>query len=276
MQIDDRQVRRRARGRIARRRGALSGFLLIVLGAWAALVPFIGPWFNLAYTPDSSWQWTAARGWHEVLPGAVAVAAGLLVLFSARRSTAVLACWLAVAAGAWLVVGPALAPVLHTGSLGSPTGTGNSRQAAEQLLFFYAIGAAIVFVAAAAFGRLSVRSPADIRYAERSIEAERRAEDERLEAARRRDEEQRLAKERSERERLDRERAGNEPAASDRPLSDRPVTDRPVSGSPVSGSPASDAPASGGSAPGSSASGAPASGDQAAGRHGYEPMPPPH
>ena len=62
-------------------RGAVSGFLLILLGAWGALIPFIGPYFNFAYTPDQEWTWTAARGWLEVLPGR-------------RPRLAVSCCWL--------------------------------------------------------------------------------------------------------------------------------------------------------------------------------------
>jgi hypothetical protein len=53
---------------IPRSRGALSGFLLVILGAWTAVIPFIGPWFSYAYTPNTSWTWTAARGWLQVLP----------------------------------------------------------------------------------------------------------------------------------------------------------------------------------------------------------------
>src|SRR3954464_11014442 len=76
---------RASRRRVARSRGALSGTLLMVLGLWAALVPFIGPYFNLAYTPrpNDAWHWTAARGWLEVLPGAAAFLGGLLLLFRA-------------------------------------------------------------------------------------------------------------------------------------------------------------------------------------------------
>jgi hypothetical protein len=45
--------------------GALGG---VVLGAWAALVPFIGPYFDFAYTPamNEAWMWTAERGYMEV------------------------------------------------------------------------------------------------------------------------------------------------------------------------------------------------------------------
>ena len=38
--------------RMPRSRGAVSGLLLVILGAWGALIPFVGPHFNFAYTPD--------------------------------------------------------------------------------------------------------------------------------------------------------------------------------------------------------------------------------
>src|SRR5664279_4352150 len=57
------------RMRMARSRGLASGMLLLILGAWAAIVPFIGDYLNFAYTPASTWTWTAGRGWYEVAPG---------------------------------------------------------------------------------------------------------------------------------------------------------------------------------------------------------------
>ena len=67
----DARPARAGRLAIPRSRGAASGFLLVVLGAWGALAPFVGPYLNFAYTPAQAWTWTAARGWLEVLPGAV-------------------------------------------------------------------------------------------------------------------------------------------------------------------------------------------------------------
>ena len=58
---------------IPRSRGAASGFLLILLGLWGALIPFVGPYFNFAYDPDTPWTWTPGRGWLEVLPGVLTV-----------------------------------------------------------------------------------------------------------------------------------------------------------------------------------------------------------
>ena len=168
---------RASRVRVARSRGALSGVLLILLGAWAALIPFIGPYFNFAFTPspNDAWHWTSGRGLFEVLPGATAALGGLLLLLSANRVTASFGGWLGAAGGAWLIVAPSLADPLNV-SLGGPDPQSSSGvRTLEALLFFYAIGAAILFVAALALGRLSVHSVRDVKAAERRAAAEEAA-----------------------------------------------------------------------------------------------------
>ena len=45
---------------IPRSRGAASGFLLIVLGVFGALIPFVGPYFDFAFSPDTPWAWSSA------------------------------------------------------------------------------------------------------------------------------------------------------------------------------------------------------------------------
>lgn len=156
--------------RVPRSRGAVSGILIIVLGAWGALIPFIGPWFDYSYQSDKSWDWTAARGWLEVLPGVVAIVGGLLLLFSANRVTASLGGWLAALAGAWFVIGQSLAALFHLGSVGAPLSTHTSGVAIAQLGYFYGLGALILFLAAFALGRLAVVGVRDVRAAERRQE----------------------------------------------------------------------------------------------------------
>jgi hypothetical protein len=168
---------RASRFRVARTRGAASGTLLLLLGAWAGIVPFIGPYLNVAYTPqpDTAWHWTAARAWLEVVPGAVVFVAGLLLILSTSRVVTVFSAWLAAAGGAWLVVGPACTGPLKI-DLGTPDpASRRSVQTLEQLVFFYGIGALIVFVAGIALGRLSVNSMRDQRAAERRTAAEQEA-----------------------------------------------------------------------------------------------------
>jgi len=154
-----------------RSRGAASGFLLILLGAWGALIPFVGPYFDFAFTPDTEWTWTIARGWLEVLPGVATVLGGLLLLTSGNRATAMLGGWLTVLAGAWFVVGRALAAPLAIGDVGAPVAATDAKRAWLELTYFYGLGALIIFFGALALGRVSVRSARDVAYVQRPVAA---------------------------------------------------------------------------------------------------------
>lgn len=167
--MNDTERPRGGRLRIKRSRGAASGFLLILLGLWGALIPFVGPYFEFAFSPDQPWAWTNGRGWLEVLPGAVTVIGGLLLLSSRNRATAMLGSWLTVAAGAWFVVGRALAGPLGLGDVGAPVAANETKQVWLELTYFYGLGALIVFLGALALGRLSVRSVRDVEYAQRPV-----------------------------------------------------------------------------------------------------------
>lgn len=153
--------------RVPRSRGAVSGLLLILLGAWGALIPFIGPYLDYSYGTDETWHWTTARLWLEVLPGAATALGGLLLLISANRIRASFGGWLAALAGAWFVVGTTLAPLLHLGDVGRPLSQTDRGRAAAQIGYFYGLGAVILFLAAFALGRLAVVGVRDLRAAER-------------------------------------------------------------------------------------------------------------
>src|SRR5258708_7602456 len=62
--------------RIPRSRGGVSGVLLILLGAWGGLVPFVGPDFHYPYTPDKPWAYPPAPLRPPIFPGAAAVIGG--------------------------------------------------------------------------------------------------------------------------------------------------------------------------------------------------------
>jgi hypothetical protein len=145
-----------------RSRGAVSGLLLVILGAWGALVPFVGPHFNFAYTPDQDWAWSTARGWLEVLPGAATVVGGLLLIVSANRVSAMLGGWLAVLAGAWFVVGGEVAPLLGIGSAGDPIAATERKRAVLEVSYFSGLGALIVFVGGVVLARTAVRLARDV------------------------------------------------------------------------------------------------------------------
>lgn len=152
---------------VPRSRGALSGFVLVVLGLWGALIPFVGPAFSFGLRPDATWHWNSARGWLELLPGIVAVVGGILLLLSTNRVVAILGGWLGVAAGAWFAVGHDVAAWFHIGSPGTPLGNGNGIRAVEAITLFTGLGAVMIYFGAAGIGRVSVRSLRDITAAQR-------------------------------------------------------------------------------------------------------------
>ena len=199
--------------RVPRSRGALSGVLLVLLGAWGALVPLVGPSFHYAYTPDRNWAYTSGRFWLEILPGVAVVIGGLILLASSYRPAALFGGWLAALGGAWFAVGNVLAPAWHGGSVtaGTPVGSTLTR-AVEQIGFFTGLGVVIVLFAAMALGRLSVISVRDARLAERAAEAAA-AEEAAGEPA-----------------------AAREPVATSGPVTSGPVTGEPSSTGPVTGS----------------------------------------
>jgi hypothetical protein len=110
------------------RRASLAGLgsgsvAMVILGAWAGIVVFVGPAFGYSIDGSGSWQWNAAHGWLHFGPGVTAVVAGVIAMGSlprlvAGRGRAVskLAGALAIVSGAWLVVGPTAWPAMVSGA----------------------------------------------------------------------------------------------------------------------------------------------------------------
>ena len=140
-----------------RSRGAFSGFLLMLLGLWGALIPFVGPYFHYAYTPDKAWTYNTGRLWLELLPGAAVFLGGFLLTVAKGRHTALFGALLAAVAGAWFTLGTVLSPLWnhHVPMGGSPASNTVYMRIMEQLGFFTALGVVIVFVAAVALGRIA-------------------------------------------------------------------------------------------------------------------------
>jgi hypothetical protein len=170
--------------RVRRSRGVLSGLLLVLLGIWGALIPFVGPYFHYAYTPDKAWTYTTGRLWLEILPGAAVFLGGLIVLTSAYRPTAHVGAWLAALSGAWFALGSLIGPTWIGMRMvpGTPVGDATHR-ALEQIGFFTGLGVAIVLLAAMAIGRFSVISVSDARRAAREADSAREREVEEAPAA---------------------------------------------------------------------------------------------
>ena len=147
-----------------RSRGAVSGLLLIILGVWGALIPFIGPYFHFAYTTDQAWAWSTARGWLEVFPGVTTAVGGFLLLVSGNRATAMFGGWLAVIAGAWFIVGRTLASLLRLGDVGQPIAVTDAKRAVLEISYFSGLGALIVFLSGAVLARVTVRTLRDVEF----------------------------------------------------------------------------------------------------------------
>lgn len=140
-----------------RTRGFLSGVLIALVGAWAALVPLVGPYFDFTVRDVDAWDWTADVFWLSVLPGAVAFISGVMLAGAGSRATGAIWGWLALASGAWLLVGSSL------WLLEDVFGYMNLAETAagEQIGFFYGPGAAITALSAFALGRMSIRGHRD-------------------------------------------------------------------------------------------------------------------
>jgi hypothetical protein len=142
--------------RMARSTGVLSGVLIILLGIWGALIPFVGPYFDYSFGINTTWHYTSDRLWLDILPGALALLGGVLLLAAATRAAGVFGGWLALLAGAWYVIGPAVSLTWESGRgpIGAPLG-GSTRQMLELVGYFYGLGALIVALAAFSIGRFA-------------------------------------------------------------------------------------------------------------------------
>jgi hypothetical protein len=132
------------------------GLLVALLGIWGGIIPFVGPYFNYAYTPDKAWTYTTGRLELEILPGVGALLAGLLLIAARSRHVALFGALLAIASGAWFALGNVFAPMWTVaGPAGGPASAGTLMRALEQVGFFTGLGIAIVMVAAAVAGRIT-------------------------------------------------------------------------------------------------------------------------
>jgi len=100
---------------------SLSSLLALLAAAWGGVSVFWGPDFGYRPTSASAWDWTTQNWLLHLIPGAVGVAAGFMLVGAARRrrvgGTAMvsLPALLLVAAGAWFVLGPVIWPTFESG-----------------------------------------------------------------------------------------------------------------------------------------------------------------
>jgi len=157
--------------RIPRTKGAVSGFLLVLLGLWAGLIAFVGPYFDYAMHSDQTWQWFADRGWLQVLPAAATVNGGFMLMSGATRARNSLGAMLALAGGLWFVIGPTVSMLWNDGQItvGPPIGQHNITHVLEWLGFFYGVGALITLFSAYALGFMAALPIVDERIVGRTV-----------------------------------------------------------------------------------------------------------
>jgi hypothetical protein len=137
-----------------------SGALILILGVWGAIAPFIGPLFGYRVDTMGAWQWSTARAELNLGPGVIAILGGLLLMIAGYRGVQRFGAFIAGAAGTWFVVGALFYP-LWTGTTVSPP---TARVAGlsptwvhivESLGFFLGTGVLIALLAAYAYGALA-------------------------------------------------------------------------------------------------------------------------
>jgi hypothetical protein len=159
--------------RIPRTKGALSGFLIVLLGVWAGLVPFVGPYFHFAMHSNQHWQWFADRFWLEVLPAICAVIGGLILMGGMTRASTMFGALLALAAGLWFIIGPNVSMLWNDGAvtIGPPMGRHTITRTLEWLGFFYGVGGLITMLSSYALGFMAALPIVDERVVGRTVAA---------------------------------------------------------------------------------------------------------
>ena len=104
------------------------GVWTLLLAAWAGISVFVGPLFDFRPTTTNAWEWTMQNWLLHLVPGAVGVFAGLVMLGTigargaVRRGGLGIGALLTMAAGAWLVIGPAAYRWFESAAAFAPTG----------------------------------------------------------------------------------------------------------------------------------------------------------
>jgi hypothetical protein len=132
--------------------------MLLVLGIWGGIIPFVGPYFGYAFGSHATWHYTANRLWLDILPAVAVIVGALIMLWAGHRVSGTLGSWLAMAGGAWFAVGPAVRLLWNhaAGPIGAPL-FGHTRQMLELVGYFYGLGVVVVGLAAFAHGRFVSR-----------------------------------------------------------------------------------------------------------------------
>ena len=130
----------------------LVGVLLALIGAWAAIVALVGPYFSFGFDTTSTWHFSERHWTLSIGPGIALLVAGVVIarggIVQARLGAA-----LALVAGIWLVTGPFLHGIWSSES--QAIGSEDWKRALLWVGWFVGAGAAAVALASYALGLLA-------------------------------------------------------------------------------------------------------------------------
>jgi hypothetical protein len=156
-------------GRIPRRRGAVCGLLLILLGLWGGLAPLVGPYLHFGYTPDKVWHYSQGRLYYSIIPAAAVLLGGLLATLTRNRGIGLFGGLVAALGGAWFGIGQTFTAIVLKKSIagGSPILRGAETSTSlhayvEMLTLFAGLALVVVFLGALTMGRFSMLAAADL------------------------------------------------------------------------------------------------------------------
>jgi hypothetical protein len=102
----------------------VAGALAVVVGAWGGIIPYVGHALHYSADGSATWTWDLQHGLLSLLPGAMAVVAGALVVVSAwvrrERASVLHTVGLATAAvllglsAVWFLIGTSVWPIYFT------------------------------------------------------------------------------------------------------------------------------------------------------------------
>ncbi|MGZ6616571.1 MAG: hypothetical protein ACXVFQ_19375 [Solirubrobacteraceae bacterium] len=124
-----------------------AGLLILILGLWGGLVPFVGPYFHFTLGPTKSWTWTTGRLWLDVVPGLVAVVGGLMLLAKGPQPAGKLGALLALAAGIWFAIGPSMSLLWNSAGAEGAAHGGKFVRVLEMLGYHTLLGTIIAALA---------------------------------------------------------------------------------------------------------------------------------
>jgi hypothetical protein len=133
----------------------LVGVVAVLTSAWGGIVPYVGPLFGYSGDGSGSWYWNAPHAVLALIPGALGVFLGLVIIGESRgvvfgrgRVTLAMAGTLLMIVGAWFAIGPFAWPVVASSGPYFVTGS-HLRVLAYEV--GYSIGTGIVLVVCGAF-----------------------------------------------------------------------------------------------------------------------------